>query len=63
MAGSSVAISAMGQFDEATAAAMHPLKRIGEPHEIAHGIAWLLSNEASFVTGHVLSIDGGLSAC
>jgi len=53
----------MGQFDEATAAAMHPLKRIGEPHEIAHGIAWLLSNEASFVTGHVLSIDGGLSAC
>ena len=53
---------AMGQFDEATAAAMHPVKRIGEPQEIANGIAWLLSNEASFVTGHVLSIDGGLSA-
>jgi NAD(P)-dependent dehydrogenase (short-subunit alcohol dehydrogenase family) len=53
---------AMGQFDEATAAAMHPIKRIGEPQEIAHGIAWLLSNEASFVTGHILSIDGGLNA-
>jgi NAD(P)-dependent dehydrogenase (short-subunit alcohol dehydrogenase family) len=53
---------AMGQFDEAAAAAMHPIKRIGEPQEIAHGIAWLLSNEASFVTGHVLSIDGGLNA-
>jgi NAD(P)-dependent dehydrogenase (short-subunit alcohol dehydrogenase family) len=53
---------AMGQFDEAAAAAMHPIKRIGEPQEIANGIAWLLSNEASFVTGHVLSIDGGLSA-
>lgn len=53
---------AMGQFDEATVAAMHPIKRIGEPEEIAHGIAWLLSNEASFVTGHVLSIDGGLNA-
>ena len=53
---------AMGQFDEAAAAAMHPVKRIGEPEEIAHGIAWLLSNEAAFVTGHVLSIDGGLNA-
>lgn len=53
---------AMGQFDEAAAAAMHPVKRIGEPNEIANGIAWLLSDEASFVTGHVLSIDGGLQA-
>jgi NAD(P)-dependent dehydrogenase (short-subunit alcohol dehydrogenase family) len=53
---------AMGQFDAAAAAAMHPIKRIGEPNEIAHGIAWLLSDEASFVTGHVLSIDGGLQA-
>ena len=53
---------ATGQFDEAAAAAMHPIKRIGEPQEIAHGIAWLLSDEASFVTGHVLSMDGGLNA-
>jgi NAD(P)-dependent dehydrogenase (short-subunit alcohol dehydrogenase family) len=53
---------AMGQFDEAMAEAMHPMKRIGEPQEIAHGIAWLLSNDASFVTGHVLSIDGGMNA-
>jgi NAD(P)-dependent dehydrogenase (short-subunit alcohol dehydrogenase family) len=53
---------AMGQFDEAATAAMHPVKRIGEPHEIGYGIAWLLSDEASFVTGHVLSIDGGLQA-
>jgi NAD(P)-dependent dehydrogenase (short-subunit alcohol dehydrogenase family) len=53
---------AMGQFDEAAAAAMHPVKRIGEPDEIAHGIVWLLSDEAAFVTGHVLSIDGGLNA-
>lgn len=53
---------AMGQFNEAAAAAMHPIKRIGEPHEIAYGVAWLLSDEASFVTGHVLSIDGGLAA-
>jgi NAD(P)-dependent dehydrogenase (short-subunit alcohol dehydrogenase family) len=53
---------ALGQFDEAAVAASHPIKRIGEPQEIANGIAWLLSAEASFVTGHVLSIDGGLNA-
>jgi NAD(P)-dependent dehydrogenase (short-subunit alcohol dehydrogenase family) len=51
---------AIGQFGEA--AAMHPIKRIGEPQEIAHGIAWLLSAEASFVTVNILSIDGGLAA-
>ncbi|MDR3434197.1 MAG: glucose 1-dehydrogenase [Rouxiella aceris] len=53
---------ALGQFDEAAVAAMHPVKRIGEPLEIAQGIAWLLSDESLFVTGHVLSIDGGLQA-
>lgn len=57
-----IGLFAMGQFNEAAAAAMHPIKRIGEPQEIAYGIAWLLSDEASFVTGHVLSIDGGLAA-
>jgi NAD(P)-dependent dehydrogenase (short-subunit alcohol dehydrogenase family) len=35
---------------------------MGNPEEIAHGIAWLLSDEASFVTGHVLNIDGGFQA-
>jgi NAD(P)-dependent dehydrogenase (short-subunit alcohol dehydrogenase family) len=36
--------------------------RIGNPEEIAHGIAWLPSDEASFVTGQVLNIDGGFQA-
>jgi len=53
---------AMGQYDEPTIAAMHPMGRMGEPEEIAHGIVWLLSDEASFVTGHVLNIDGGFQA-
>lgn len=53
---------ALGQYDEATISAMHPMGRMGEPREIANGIAWLLSDEASFVTGHVLSIDGGFQA-
>jgi NAD(P)-dependent dehydrogenase (short-subunit alcohol dehydrogenase family) len=53
---------AQGQYDEATISAMHPMARMGNPEEIAHGIAWLLSDEASFVTGHILNIDGGFQA-
>lgn len=39
-----------------------PIKRLGRPEEVAAGSVWLLSNEASYVTGSMLSIDGGLSA-
>ena len=53
---------AQGQYDEAMISAMHPMARMGNPEEIAHGIAWLLSDEASFVTGHILNIDGGFQA-
>lgn len=42
-------------------AAGHPLGRIGEPEEMAEAIAWLLSDAASFVTGAVLTVDGGLT--
>lgn len=44
------------------AAAAHPLGRWGQPHEVAEAAAWLLSARASFVTGHLLAVDGGLSA-
>lgn len=37
----------------------YPLKRYGEPYEIAWGIIYLLSNASSWVTGHSLVIDGG----
>jgi NAD(P)-dependent dehydrogenase (short-subunit alcohol dehydrogenase family) len=53
---------AQGQYDEAMISAMHPMARMGNPEEIAHGIGWLLSDEASFVTGHILNIDGGFQA-
>jgi NAD(P)-dependent dehydrogenase (short-subunit alcohol dehydrogenase family) len=41
---------------------LHALGRWGEPHEIAKGILFLASEEASFVTGTTLLIDGGWTA-
>jgi NAD(P)-dependent dehydrogenase (short-subunit alcohol dehydrogenase family) len=40
-------------------APMIPMKRAGEPEEIAEGVVWLLSPAASFVTGATLPISGG----
>jgi NAD(P)-dependent dehydrogenase (short-subunit alcohol dehydrogenase family) len=40
----------------------HPLGRIGEPDEIASVVAFLVSDEASYVTGAAWMVDGGLSA-
>src|ERR1700730_17494933 len=39
-----------------------PLGRVGEPNEIANAILFLCSDQASFISGHVLSVDGGKSA-
>ena len=41
------------------AIAMHPLGRLGTAKEVANAICWLASDEASFVTGTALAIDGG----
>ena len=39
---------------------MTPLGRLGEPDDIANALAFLVSDEASFITGQVLSVDGGM---
>jgi NAD(P)-dependent dehydrogenase (short-subunit alcohol dehydrogenase family) len=39
-----------------------PLGRIAQPEEIARVVAWLVSDEANYVTGHAVLADGGLSA-
>ena len=39
----------------------YPVRRTGLPEDIANGVTFLCSNEASFITGHSLVIDGGLS--
>lgn len=41
---------------------MHPLGHVGEPDDIAYGILYLASDEAKFVTGSELVIDGGYTA-
>jgi NAD(P)-dependent dehydrogenase (short-subunit alcohol dehydrogenase family) len=39
-----------------------PMGRAGTPEEVAHAIAWLVSDEASFVNGAVVPVNGGLTA-
>ena len=47
---------------EKASADRHPLKRVGEPEDIAAMAAFLLSEKARWITGQVLGVDGGLSA-
>jgi NAD(P)-dependent dehydrogenase (short-subunit alcohol dehydrogenase family) len=39
--------------------ALHPIGRIGSADEVANAVLWLCSDDASFVLGHPLSVDGG----
>jgi NAD(P)-dependent dehydrogenase (short-subunit alcohol dehydrogenase family) len=43
-------------------AAKHPMGRIGQPEEMARAALYLASEDASFVTGHALLVDGGYTA-
>jgi len=47
---------------KASLASTVPLGRVGQPSELAHAIVFLASKEASFITGHVLTVDGGKTA-
>jgi NAD(P)-dependent dehydrogenase (short-subunit alcohol dehydrogenase family) len=39
-----------------------PMRRIAEPEEMAEAVVWLCSDKASFVTGHIMPIDGGMTS-
>ena len=48
--------------NKAYLATLNPQKRIGHPDEVARAILFVASDEASFITGHILGVDGGKSA-
>lgn len=45
-----------------TFAPFHPLGRVGTPADVANAVMYLLSDEASWVTGAILNVDGGIMA-
>ena len=60
--------SEKGIHDRATAdkhpdfGASHMIQRLGDPREVANAILFLASDEASFITGEILMVDGGYTA-
>jgi NAD(P)-dependent dehydrogenase (short-subunit alcohol dehydrogenase family) len=53
---------ASGIADMSAVAAGLPIRRMGQPHEVAEAVVWLASDDAGYIVGHVLAADGGFSA-
>jgi 3-oxoacyl-[acyl-carrier protein] reductase len=51
---------ALGEDFKQSAAKQIPLGRVGSPADVASAVAFLASDEASYITGHVLNVNGGL---
>jgi NAD(P)-dependent dehydrogenase (short-subunit alcohol dehydrogenase family) len=56
-----VANSAQNPAFAANAKTAIPIKRGGDPRELAAAAVWLASGEASYVVGHMLVVDGGMT--
>jgi NAD(P)-dependent dehydrogenase (short-subunit alcohol dehydrogenase family) len=41
---------------------VHPIGRLAQPEEIAHAVLYLCDDRIKFITGTMLSVDGGMSA-
>ena len=50
-----------GAFDEAMIRRLVPLQRAGTPDDVAHAVAFLASDAASYITGQILSVNGGMT--
>ena len=55
-------LKAAGEEAQRQAARSTPMRRVGQPEEVADAVLWLCSERAAFITGAVLPIDGGQSA-
>ncbi|MDQ0269846.1 SDR family NAD(P)-dependent oxidoreductase [Cytobacillus purgationiresistens] len=56
----------IGSYNEGIAAALQkaiPFRRLAEPSDIANAVAYFASEEASYITGQTLSVNGGLTMC
>ena len=55
-------LSLMDETGQRAIVGANPMKRLGEVDEIANAIVWLASNESSFMTGHTMTLEGGMTA-
>jgi 3-oxoacyl-[acyl-carrier protein] reductase len=53
--------SALSEEVQKTIIGRIPLARVGEPEDVANAVAFLASAQASYITGHVLCVDGGMA--
>ena len=49
-----------GVFDEKTIAAMVPMKRAGQPEDVANLVGFLASEQAGYISGQIISVNGGM---
>jgi len=50
-----------GLFDSATIERLVPMKRAGRPEEVAGLVGYLASESAAYITGQILSVNGGMA--